>query len=84
VVLAALILRGSILPPIAPWIAATGTPTFLTIPSETAKLVTGLVCRNIVALSCGETHAEVTSVSTKRFTGTNTYCVALTTTGLPE
>jgi hypothetical protein len=59
-------------------------PVFLTIPPETPKCVIGVVCRNIVALSCAETRTVVTSVSTKRFVGTKTYCVWLTTTGRPE
>jgi hypothetical protein len=83
VVLAALILRVSIRAPVARWIVATGIPVFRTMPPDTAKRVTGVVCRNIVALCCAETRTEVTFVPTKRFIGTKTYCVGFTITALP-
>jgi hypothetical protein len=83
-VLAVLMLRVSIRPPDAPWIVAIGTPVFLMTPSETPKVVTGRVCRNIVAFCVEGSQIESTSVSTKRFVGTKTYCDWLTTTALPE
>jgi hypothetical protein len=83
VVLATLMLRVSILTPAARWIVATGIAVFLTMPPDTARRVTGVVCRNIVAFCCGETRTEVTFVPTKRFIGTKTYCVGFTTTALP-
>jgi len=83
-VLATLILRGSIRVLTALWIAATGTPTLLKAPSETAKLVTGLVCRKTAVFCVIGSQIESTSVSTKRFVGTNTYWLELKTTALPE
>jgi hypothetical protein len=60
-----------------------GRALFRTMPPDTAKPVAGLVCRKISALRCAGMRTVVTFRPTKRFVGTKTYCVWLTTTGLP-
>ena len=76
-------LRVSILPPEARSIVAIGRAVFRTIPSDTEKPVTGLVCPKICPLCCAGMRTEATFPPTKRFVGTKTYCVWLTTTGDP-
>jgi hypothetical protein len=84
VALASPMLRVSILMPAARCTVATGMAVFLTTPPDTAKRVAGVVCRNMVEFCCAEIRAELTFVPMKRFIGTKTYCVELTTTALPE
>ena len=68
----------------ARWILSTGIASFRTMPPDTEKRVTGVVCWKIVALLSGAIRTEETFVPTKRFVGTKTYSVGLMRTGRPE
>jgi hypothetical protein len=60
-----------------------GRAVLWTYPPETAKRVTGVVCRKIVAFCCDEIRAEATFTPTNRFVGTKTYWEELTMMALP-